>query len=283
MLTKKSKRSLSAVHASAHASAPSEREERTSESVEAMRDPQAFLDKHGHRLADLPAPTAHHSVAALAADGKSLARVLQAHSAKLLAVGLEPRFLEELPLRIALAEAAQTVRAKTSSALSEAERAAVQSATVHRAKMMKIARFALRRDADAQVVLDRIAEGTGNADLAEDLRALCEVFRAHAPLIRKTGSDPVVLTDLAVEREAALTEAMGNRTLRAKGGTREVTMRNQALSYALEAIREIRDAGLFALDGDAKMVATLRGLASLRRKGKRVTADEEPGEASAAE
>ncbi|MBL0219921.1 MAG: hypothetical protein IPQ07_39405 [Myxococcales bacterium] len=283
MLPKKSpKKSSPAVPSSAH---PAEREEPTNESMEAMRDPHAFLEKHGHRLADLPAPKAHHSVASLAADGKSLARVLRAHSAKLLAVGLEPRVLEELPLRIALAEAAQTVRAKTSGALSEAEKAAVQSATEHRAKMMKIARFALRRDTDAQAVLDRIAEGTGNADLAEDLRALCEVFRAHAPLVRKTGCDPVALTDVAVQREAGLTEAMGTRTLRAKGGTREVTMRNQAVVYALEAIREVRDAGLFALEGDAKMEATLRGLASLKRKGKRgaVLVDEDGGEQSAAE
>lgn len=64
-----------------------------------------------------------------------------------------------------------------------------------------------------------------------------------------------------------------------------MTLRNQAVVYALEAIREIRDAGLFALEGDAKMEATLRGLASLRRKAKRGAGvvEEDGGEESAAE
>ena len=242
-------------------------------------DPAAHLAEHGHLLRGLPAKRSRISVNRLASDANSLLELVAPHREALLGAGLESKFLDELPNRIAIAQSAQTLRQMVRLAYSSDETAAIEKAMAHRNELMRICRFAFRNKKDLQETLTKLQEGTGLLDLLEDLRALRHLMATHSELVARTGVDVEANTNAAMAHEEALAPLDRKRTVRVKGGTAEVTMRNQAVVYALEALREVRDTAAFVFPKDEKLLAVLRGLGTeTPATAKRNAKDGEEGE-----
>ena len=69
--------------------------------------------------------------------------------------------------------------------------------------------------------------------------------------------DPVAMAREAVRLADEVTNLVADRKNRVTGGTPEVIDRNRAVTFALEALREVRDCLAYRFPKDAKLQATL--------------------------
>lgn len=114
-------------------------------------------------------------------------------------------------------------------------------------------------------------------------RALRHHILQSPEAVRSTGFDPEALVAQALAHEEAIASLATTRAVRVKGGTLAVTLRNQAVHFLLEAMREVRDNAAFAFAKDPKLSAALEGLGTLSVSAKRSdedTGDEEEEEES---
>jgi len=241
-------------------------------------DPKAFVAEHGHLLEGQPTKRAHLSVRTLADHAVTLLGIAIPNEAKLVAVGLDPRYLRELPLRVALARSCQVLRQLSHRAFTEREAKAIAECQIHRDEMMRICRHAFRKMARMQQTLTDLQEGKGVKDLLEDSIALRAMIAENPALVRATGNDPDKLVAQAVEHEKAIENISPDHASRNKGGSIEVLRRNQSVHYLLEGLREVRDQAAFAFDKDEKISAVLQGLGTLWQATKKAGAEEESEE-----
>lgn len=119
------------------------------------------------------------------------------------------------------------------------------------------ARWWLREDEGVQIVLDRIAEGSGDADLVDDLRRLADLVDAHRPrlkkadLPRKVGEAMRTLAD-------TLAEATAERPIDAEVAAHE-NLRNRAYWHLRALMDEIRAAGRYVFRDQPRRLATFGG------------------------
>lgn len=236
-------------------------------------DADAYVAEHGHLLAGLPAKRIRISVVSLCSDANTLLEIAAPRRDRIIGAGCEARFLDELPMRVALAQACQTLRQSSRISYSSAERASIDECQAHRNEMMRVCRHAFRKDADVQKSLTGLQEGTGVQDLLEDSRALRHHILQSPEAVRSTGFDPEALVAQALAHEEAITSLATTRTVRVKGGTLAVTLRNQAVHFLLEAMREVRDNAAFAFAKDPKLSAALEGLGTLSVSAKKSDED----------
>ena len=236
-------------------------------------DADAYVAEHGHLLVGQPTKRMRISVVSLCGDANTLLEIAAPRRDRIIGAGCEARFLDELPMRVALAQACQTLRQSSRLSYSSADKAAIATCQSHRNEMMRVCRHAFRKDADVQKSLTGLQEGTGVQDLLEDSRALRHRIIQSPEAVRSTGFDPEVLVAQALAHEAAITSLATTRTVRVKGGTLAVTLRNQAVHVLLEAMREVRDNAAFAFAKDPKLSAALEGLGTLSVSAKKSDED----------
>jgi hypothetical protein len=233
-----------------------------------------------HQLLLQPIPITEHRLPpnVLVHHGKLLLDAVKPHTSALLAVGLDPMYLSELPKRILLVQATQTLRQMQRTSYTAEENATIEKAEAHRREMMRIARYAFRALPDVQQTLTKIQEGSGVADTIEDFGALIHLFTEHRALVTKVRVDVDATIATARDHVRTLSEVASLRTRRAKGGLSEVILRKKAMAYALEALREVRDAATFALASDEKLMAVLQGLGTLERATREAAMSEDDTE-----
>lgn len=225
----------------------------------------SFVAENQHLFASLPITEHRLPPNVLVHHGKLLLDAVKPHARTLLEVGLDPKYLTELPKRMLLVQATQTLRQMQRTAYTAHENTIVEAAEAHRREMMRIGRYAFRQLPDVQATLTTIQEGSGLADMVEDFSGLVHLFTEHRELVAKVKVDVDAMIAAARDHAMAVGEVAASRALRAKGGLSEVMLRKKAMAYALEALREVRDAAIFALPGDEKLMSVLQGLGTLER------------------
>lgn len=231
-----------------------------------VRDAKAFVAEHGHVLEGLSRKRVRISTSVLAEHAETLLKIAIPYRAQLLAVGLAPHFLDELPMRVSLARSCQSLRQVAKLAYAPEEQKAIEACQKHRDEMMRICRFAFRAQAHVQQTLTSLQEGEGVRDLGEDSKALRVIILEQPEVVRATGHDPDALVNTAIALEDGIAHISADRTIRVKGGLAEVMRRNQSVHYLLQALREVRDCAAFALSKDQKILDVLAGLGAAWQK-----------------
>lgn len=187
------------------------------------------------------------------AEGLRLAELSKGKVAALGRVGVDPALVRGLAARVQLLvqrEAAwNKARAKNTAGLSPAR---IKEAEALKSRVFAAARFLLRKDAVVQQQLDQIAMGTGVADLAEDLRALGELVRAHPQVFRADPTFPKDAASKCEQRAQAL--AVGLDPVEA---AEALEARNRAFWLLVEANSEVRAALRYLWRDKPTLLATL--------------------------
>src|SRR5262245_26697828 len=198
-------------------------------------------------------------------EARLLIRVVKDEGKKLLdGTRIDKKLLRSLPDRGELLEEmdARWARELGQRAKKPARKAAKEAEAL-RADMVAALRYFLDGDAGVQAQVDVIQEGSGLADLVDDLGKLAGLVERHARSLEKAGLDgaPVRARELAdllgetraAERsEAAFSDALG--------------LRNRAFWYLREAMDEIRAAGRYAFRHDSKALVAFRASTTSRPK-----------------
>jgi hypothetical protein len=234
------------------------------------RPPQTALDSIRGRLDELPEDEVRPPpmpIDRMSIEAHALALTAGAVRDQLVAKGLDPAQIELLPmLARAATEAQSQVNALRGAQRSQEELALEAEAVELRAEMMAAGRFGLRKNNDAQAALDRVQDGTGLADLVQDIKDLAAIHDRYAPELEAIGADP--------KGKAARARALAGKleivlaTRRAADRSEYVAMntRDRAATLLAETMAEVRAAGAYTFRKDQRMLAKFRSEYNQRRR-----------------
>lgn len=118
-------------------------------------------------------------------------------------------------------------------------------------------RWYARDDADVQRALDRIDEGTGDADLVDDLRKLSDLVDEHRALLKKANL-PKKAGEAMRTLADTLAETVAERPVDVEVAQAE-DMRNRAYWHLRDVMAEVRAAGRYAFRDQPKRLAAFGG------------------------
>lgn len=204
------------------------------------------------------------------AEFASLARLAGTVGKALTKVGITAAQIETLgrmAARLRLIETAWQ-RARAAVKLGGGERQKLAEAEALDRKLLAGGRWALRKDAEAQAELSRIAEGSGLADTIQDLRDLATFWAAHPAELRNTDISQKDLT-----RAAALADTLGSaaeKEASSLDAAAALDLRNRCFWAADELAGELREAGRYAFRLEPKVAAKFvsRYRATLNRRSR---------------
>ncbi|HEU4406579.1 MAG TPA: hypothetical protein VFS43_15035 [Polyangiaceae bacterium] len=203
---------------------------------------------------------------------EALALSVSAESARdqLLAKGLSPRQLADLPLLAnALAEAQARLTPLRSLRRSESELALEAEAVDLRAEMMTEARFVLRKDADARAALGRVQKGSGLDDLVQDLRELAVLIEQNEAAFEKAGTEPRAKAARARSVASRLAAYVATRRGADRASAGAFETRDRAATLLADTMADIRACAAFALRKQPRLLAKFRCVYKARRKNGR--------------
>lgn len=128
-------------------------------------------------------------------------------------------------------------------------------------------RYFCRADADVQRRLDGIAEGSGDADLIDDVEKLADLVEENLALLKKADLPKNPVKVLTAARDALADAAAGRA-----GGVEALTahkLRNRAFWWLREQLDEVRAAGRYVYRNDPKMLVLFRASTTKVPRGKR--------------
>jgi len=209
-------------------------------------------------------------------EAENLYQWVQPDQQALQSAGLDWAWVQGLPQRIGALREAESRWFKERFGREEAQVRWDQEAPAAyalRDQMLRTMRYAYRRD---EVLLKRvaqIAEGTGHADMIQDLNDIAILGRAHPEPLQVVGVGPEQLEQAATTAEGMaelLAQVNGERA----GGNSARVIRDQAYTHLKEAVDEIRACGQFVFwDAEGR----LEGYHSqYRRSQRRSTPSPEP-------
>lgn len=240
MITKKKKPT--------RAAKPSKKIELDPASDEALR----ALDPKFAEPPDMPVAIAQGEFASLARLGRSFA-------AELAKVGIgadQVEALARLAKRLAVLQE-RWEAARSDVVMSKAEHKALAEAEALDAKFVAGGRWACRDDADAQVKLDRIVEGSGLADTLQDLRAELDFWKDRAEQLKFTditAKDLKRAEELIVKLEGAAEKEDGDAS-----AARTLGLRNRCFWAADRLAKLIREGGRYAFRLEPPVAAKFSG------------------------
>jgi len=173
--------------------------------------------------------------------------------AKLLAVGISQAFFDELSVREGALRHAQSLWMKQRYTKEEATRQwneeAPQADTL-RNELEHTFRFAFRTRPDLLERVRAIEDGTGHADMLQDLSDLSVLGKAHLPLLQAIGFDETKL-DTAATLSTSLSLILASMNGERTDPNQAKIVRDQAYTHLKEVVDEIRAAGKFVFWKDA--------------------------------
>ncbi|WP_461644200.1 hypothetical protein [Labilibaculum euxinus] len=160
----------------------------------------------------------------------------------LVAKGLQAEYIDSLPVRVGAMQYAQSEWLAVSNSKSEAAKewnGISEKASVLHRELLHDFRFAYRNDRELKMLVDKIAEGNGNADMIQDLSDMHALGKANPDQLATINKDMSRL-DLAAEYAGVL----GNLLAKANGVRDDndkpaKEMRDRAYTYVKEAVDEI--------------------------------------------
>lgn len=190
----------------------------------------------------------------------------------LLAHGLKPAYLENMPVRSGALREAQSIWAREYKSREDAEKEWHKSSPATfllRDKLLDAFRYAFRKDKELLTKVQVIGEGGSREDMIQDLNDLAVLGRANASLLQEINFDMKLL-----DQAAQLADQMAELLARAKGegnkDSDELDIRNRAYTYLKEAVDEIRDCGKYAFADNPERLKGYRSeyLRKYRNKAK---------------
>lgn len=169
---------------------------------------------------------------------------------KLTAVGVPPDALAHAQTALAASREAQAAWTVVWGGRKTAKRKDAEARGAElRGYLMAACRWSLRADADAQATLDRIAEGSGLADLVQDLHDLAALIESNAAGFGDDSTfEPAEQASAA--KEAAAEIAGGLATAFADGDKEAAKdLRDRAAAYLNDQMSDLRAAGSYAFRG----------------------------------
>lgn len=204
-------------------------------------------------------------VAVTVAEGTRLAELARGKEAALAKVGVDRSLVTGLGARVTLLVRREAewnkARAKNRSGISPAR---IKEAEAHKSHVFEAARFLLRRDAVVQQRLDQIAQGTGVADLAEDLTELGHIVEEHQDVFDADQTFPKDAAEKCAQYATDL--AVG---LDPQEAAEALEARNRAFWLLSDAIREVRAGLRYLWRKKPAMLATL-GVSYVAAASKRI-------------
>lgn len=191
---------------------------------------------------------------------------------RLTKVGLAGQVLEQLPLAMGAAQAAESAWQAVFSPRNPQELVALEeSGAKLRSDVVAALRWNLRDDRITQGTLDAIQDGMGTADLAQDLDALAVLVEQHADAFKqdKTFDAKARATDCRKHAKELRDSVSGARADLSRAEAKE--LRDRAFTYADDLLDDIRDAARYAFRADAELSARFqdRYLARAARRSRR--------------
>lgn len=138
-------------------------------------------------------------------------------------------------------------------------------------------RYFARSDGDVQTQLDRIAEGSGDADLIDDLGKLADLAAANAAPLKKADL-PKKPADKLRAAAKALGDAVADRAVDPEA-VEAIELRNAAYWHLRELMDAARAAGRYAFRAEPKLLRLFRASvtrAISRRRGKKSATKPQP-------
>ncbi|WP_437576737.1 hypothetical protein [Sorangium sp. So ce887] len=201
----------------------------------------------------------------------SLSRLARAQQARLSKIGItadKVDLLARFARRLGAIEKAWQ-KARGAVKLTSAQRRLRDEAETLDAKLVAGGRWGCRNDAAAQAELSRIAEGSGLADIIQDLRDLVDFWDDHEGAL---GVTDITKKDLA--RASALADALEDAAANEASdasAAQALELRNRTFWAADELAREIREGGRYAFRDQPKLATKFvsRYRASVKRRSHR--------------
>ncbi|MBR09744.1 MAG: hypothetical protein CMP48_18920 [Rickettsiales bacterium] len=172
---------------------------------------------------------------------------------KLTAVGIPKAVFDSLPVRTGALRYAQSVWSKDRYSQEEARQEWDQKSPIAiglKDELEHAYRFAFRKRPDLLSKVQAIEEGTGNADLVQDLSDLAVLGKANLPLVKVVGINAAKLAEaetMSTEMSGLLAAMNGER---AESGEGKI-IRDKAYTLLKNAVDEIREAGKFVFWKDS--------------------------------
>ncbi|MCP4220533.1 MAG: hypothetical protein GY765_38250 [bacterium] len=193
----------------------------------------------------------------------------------LLAVGLDPGVVDDLPVRIEVMKHAEgkwhTMRFKRSEQAAEwAEKAKV--AQELRKKLLHDLSFAFRDDEELMKGIKDVSKSTRKAEMIADLKLLVSKGNDYPELLAAINFDTTLL-----EQATAMSAEVYAALYLSKIVKETKIIRDQAFTHLDEAVETIRDYGQYVFWEDEEKVNKYRSEYS-REYNKNRTADEQEGE-----
>lgn len=212
-------------------------------------------------------------------DARDVLRAVKSVQAKLEKLPGVAAHIASLPVLLEAAEEAQhewtTTRAHRRS---KEFKTLLKSAEKLRSDLVAAGRYLLRKNDEAQRVLDLIAEGDGLADLVADLKALARFAELHAEALASAtlADGPAGAAKQAISLAKSIEEGLSDAHADTSS-TEKVRTRNKHFVLLGEAVSEVRAAARYALRGSPELLRPFR--APSRRSSKPSAATGKPSAA----
>ncbi|WP_437576196.1 hypothetical protein [Sorangium sp. So ce887] len=201
----------------------------------------------------------------------SLSRLAQAQDARLSKIGItadKVALLARFARRLGALEKVWQ-KARGAVKLTSAQRRLRDEAEALDAKLVAGGRWGCRNDAAAQAELSRIAEGSGLADIIQDLRDLVDFWDDHEGALGVTD-----ITRKDLDRAKALADALEGAAANEASdasAAHALELRNRCFWAADELAKEIREGGRYAFRDQPKIAARFvsRHRTTLNRRSRR--------------
>lgn len=170
----------------------------------------------------------------------------QADREKLIAASLDWTLVADLPARIGATRQAESVWFKDRFTREDAEREWNEKSPAAydlRDQLLHDFRFAYRKNPELSNRVRQIAEGTGHADMLQDLNDLAELGKANTALLTAIGFDSAKL-DVATT-SAEMAKLLSRATTVRVDNNQARIIRDQAFTHLKDAIDEIRACGQY--------------------------------------
>lgn len=202
---------------------------------------------------------------------------------KLTAVGLSPDILAAVPDALAASQEAEALWSAAYAPRKPEEQAALEERGRRlRSDVAAAFRWNLRGDREAQGSIDRVLEGTGVADLIQDLIDLAVLTENHAGAFSSDKTfDPSASASAARELAAQIRRGVTDYRINPEL-SRTVDLRDRAWTHLDDLVDAIREAGRYAFRGsdDVRRFGSAyerrRRLASKRKAGAALPEAETP-------
>lgn len=156
-------------------------------------------------------------------------------------------YINDLPIRAGACREAQAIWNNSQNSKEEAEKIwKVESPKAYelRDELLHTFRFAFRKQDDLLIVVSKIAEGNGHADMIQDLNELAILGSSNIKLLQQINFDQNKL-QIARTTSDEMANLLGIVNGDRLNKDENLIIRNKAYTYLKEAVDEIRECGKY--------------------------------------